>query len=68
MKWHKSIHPMYPRIKSLIWKYIYNADNCSIISPSYATMNKWELLNSDWEVYRFNTLKEAKQYAENNKI
>lgn len=44
-------------------KYQYLFPPFSIIGPSPVTFDRWELYDGE-DIYRFKTLKEAKEYAE----
>ncbi len=76
IKWTKRVHPAfgsYPHsMKGLLgkcpvgkwqWLSLDKDKKFSIISPSMATFGNFELFDGE-EVYRFETLKEAKEYAE----
>lgn len=65
LKWSRQIHDLWDgsRCPALISKWHYQSWNYSILWPCLITNWEWELF--DWEdVYRFWTLKEAKEKAE----
>lgn len=76
MAWEKIPHPHYDRLEKLVpknirqfprlpyspkWQYKYLG--MSIISPSDITFGQWELFDGK-EIYRFDQLKQAKEFGE----
>ena len=76
-KWHKAMHGGYkcwlqmyqenvtmrPALENLIGKWHWTRGKFSVVSPCIATMNKYELYGGE-KIYRFDTVKEAKKFAE----
>lgn len=78
MEWIKQDHPLWIRLnksniqidEEMFPKFQWTGTDpykwdASIISPSWASFNMYELM-FDWEIYRYNTLEEAQQHVYRN--
>lgn len=71
LNWIKREHPGYAGIailpslglSTLLSKWQWQAGKFSIIGPCQATFDQYELYDGE-DIYRFDTLEEAKKYAE----
>jgi len=69
LKWEKVVHKVYKRwplgkgMQCPLGKWQWISERFSIIQPSIATFKAYELYDGE-DIYRFDTLKECKQKAE----